>query len=258
MLINIVTHKNFMPKFKANVSERFKFKLAGDVPEGNIKPHGEGDVPNVHPDEPNIKGPHPDDPNAPVKPNDKAPSKDLGDGHKATLDENNVPIVCSRCDVLRKRFKDVLANMDETERELFEQRMNKLDHITDPGELVDETQRIAADLAYKEKGIPIGSSEGPTRFVTEVEPKKFGKVQGKGTIDTKPTIDAIENGSLPPRNTYNNREGHVELLGKPNGYWKEYHLPQYGGSSSPLRILKGDGGEYFLSPDHYESIIPLH
>src|ERR1051326_3407809 len=112
LLINIVTHKNFMPKFKANVSERFKFKLAGDVPDGY--------VPSVHPDEPNIKGPHPDDPNAPVKPNDKAPSKDLGDGHKATLDENGVPIVCSKCDILRKRFKDVLANMSDADKKAFE------------------------------------------------------------------------------------------------------------------------------------------
>lgn len=30
------------------------------------------------------------------------------------------------------------------------------------------------------------------------------------------------------------------------------------GSKSPLRIIKGTQGEYFLSPDHYISIIPLN
>jgi hypothetical protein len=41
------------------------------------------------------------------------------------------------------------------------------------------------------------------------------------------------------------------------GYWQEYHLLEFG-SKSPLRILRGGQGEYFLSPDHYKSIIPLN
>jgi len=64
---------------------------------------------------------------------------------------------------------------------------------------------------------------------------------------------------LKPRNAfgYLNKEGHTLLNGKPAGYWQEYHMLNFG-SKSPLRILRGGQGEYFLSPDHYKSIIPLN
>jgi RHS repeat-associated protein len=96
-------------------------------------------------------------------------------------------------------------------------------------------------------------------FVTGVQAKSFGKVVGEGIVHVRPSITAIENGSLLPRNAtgYSNKELHIPLLGKPEGYWQEYHLLEFG-SKSPLRILRGEQGESFLSPDHYKSIIPLN
>ena len=100
---------------------------------------------------------------------------------------------------------------------------------------------------------------GTVDFVAGVQAKSFGKVVGESTVHVRPTINAIENGSLLPRNAtgYLNKELHPQLLGKPAGYWQEYHMLEFG-SKSPLRILKGGQGEYFLSPDHYKSIIPLN
>lgn len=104
----------------------------------------------------------------------------------------------------------------------------------------------------------IGAGE-TVDFVSSVEAKSFGKIVGQGTVHVRPTIDAIESGALKPRNAsgYLNKEGHTQLNGKPAGYWQEYHLLDFR-SKSPLRILRGGQGEYFLSPDHYKSIIPLN
>lgn len=104
-----------------------------------------------------------------------------------------------------------------------------------------------------------GGVGGTVDFVAGVQAKSFGKVVGEGTVHVRPTINAIENGSLLPRNAtgYLNKELHPQLLGKPAGYWQEYHMLEFG-SKSPLRILRGGQGEYFLSPDHYKSIIPLN
>ena len=98
---------------------------------------------------------------------------------------------------------------------------------------------------------------GPTvDFVAGVEAKSFGKVVGEGTVHVRPTVDAIEAGTLRPRNIrgYLNREGHALLDGKPASYWQEYHTLEFGGKS-PLRILRGGQGEYFLSPDHYRACL---
>ncbi|MFV0505777.1 MAG: hypothetical protein ACK5L5_03565, partial [Bacteroidales bacterium] len=100
---------------------------------------------------------------------------------------------------------------------------------------------------------------GTVDFVAGVEARSFGKVVGEGTVHVRPTINAIESGALKPRNAfgYLNKEGHTLLNGKPAGYWQEYHMLNFG-SKSPLRILRGGQSEYFLSPDHYKSIIPLN
>lgn len=105
----------------------------------------------------------------------------------------------------------------------------------------------------------VGGVGGTVDYVAGVQAKSFGKIVGEGTVHVRPTINAIENGSHLPRNAtgYLNKELHTQLLGKPAGYWQEYDLIGFGGKS-PLRILQGRQGEYFLSPDHYKSIIPLN
>jgi RHS repeat-associated protein len=94
-------------------------------------------------------------------------------------------------------------------------------------------------------------------FIGGVEVKSFGKIIGEGTVHVRPTIDAIENGILKSSGIYKNFEMHPQLLENSFGYWNKYELLDFG-RQSPLRLLKGNGGEYFLSPDHYKSLIPLH
>jgi hypothetical protein len=119
-----------------------------EVPEGQTGPHGEVEVPGG--------GGHVEDPNAGgVKPNEKAPSKDIGDGHKATLDEHGNPVVCSACDLTRKRFRNVLSAMDKDKRALYESRLNAIDEMSDELKKVEETQRIAAELSNIEKNLKI-------------------------------------------------------------------------------------------------------
>ena len=97
-------------------------------------------------------------------------------------------------------------------------------------------------------------------FVAGVEAKSFGKVVGSGTVNVRSTINGIENGSLKLYN-YANLEGHPQLLEKPFGYWQKTSKMVGYGKSSPLRIIKGQQGEYFLSPDHFTTpgnLIPLN
>ena len=103
------------------------------------------------------------------------------------------------------------------------------------------------------------SGGGTVDFVAGVRAEKFGNVIGEGTVNVRPTISAIENQQLKLSN-YGNVEGHPQLLDKPFGYWQKTKLVGYG-KSSPLRIIKGQQGEYFLSPDHYTTpgnLIPLN
>lgn len=134
--------------------------------------------------------------------------------------------------------------------------------VVEPGGPTGSSSRLGGGPGLEKGPLetqPIDRNFAITDFVegVVVESQKLGYV-GEGTIYVKPTINAIENGSLLPRNKgYMNKENHPQLKGKPPGYWQEYHMLEFGGGS-PLRILRGRQGEYFLSPNHYQSIIPLN
>jgi ribonuclease T1 len=52
--------------------------------------------------------------------------------------------------------------------------------------------------------------------------------------------------------TFENREG--ILPDEQRGYYAEYTVPEPGSTDrGPLRIVTGDGGEYYWTEDHYES-----
>lgn len=82
-----------------------------------------------------------------------------------------------------------------------------------------------------------------------------------GTVDLRPTLDRIENGiPNPHRNdgsTFRNNEG--LLPSQPEGYYTEYVHPTPGVTGpGPQRIIQGQGGELYYTPDHYGTFIPLN
>ena len=80
---------------------------------------------------------------------------------------------------------------------------------------------------------------------------------GRGTVDVRATVEGIESGALKPRAIFENSEG---LLPKQaTGYYEEFVQPTPGVSGvGPQRIVRGQGGELYYTPDHYKTFIPLN
>jgi len=107
-----------------------------------------------------------------------------------------------------------------------------------------------------------------TRFIDGV--KVADRVTGstfEGTVDLKPTLDRISSAqSLPFRNDgsiFYNRPlpGKMtpELPPQLPGYYREYVHPTPGlNGPGPQRVVVGQGGEMYYTPDHYESFIPIN
>lgn len=94
-----------------------------------------------------------------------------------------------------------------------------------------------------------------------VQVKSHGKIVGEGTIDVGSTLDRIQSGGkFPHRNDgsiFKNNEG--LLPKKPEGYYQEVVHPTPGvkGPGSQ-RVIRGQNGELYYTPDHYESFVPLN
>lgn len=83
----------------------------------------------------------------------------------------------------------------------------------------------------------------------------------RGTVDLGPTLERMKaGGSFPHRNDgsfFMNREGLLPQQG--TGYYREFVHPTPGISGpGPQRIIMGQGGELFYTPNHYGSFIPLN
>lgn len=104
--------------------------------------------------------------------------------------------------------------------------------------------------------------EAPTRFVTGVTVvDKFTGKKLTGTVDLQPTYDRIAAGQkFPSKNDgtiFQNKEN--LLPSQPKGYYTEYVVPTEGVQGpGPQRLIVGQGGEKFYTPDHYETFIPVH
>ncbi|HZI11832.1 MAG TPA: ribonuclease domain-containing protein, partial [Myxococcus sp.] len=100
-----------------------------------------------------------------------------------------------------------------------------------------------------------------TRFidgVTITTPR--GKFLMKGTVDLKPTLDRIRSkGTHPHLNdggVFENKEG--LLPPRREGYYREYVHPTPGVSAAGRqRVVTGQAGELYYTPDHYRTFIPL-
>lgn len=96
-----------------------------------------------------------------------------------------------------------------------------------------------------------------TGLLSDVTVVSRGKVVGRGTVDLRGTLEGIKSGKIGPRDVFQNREG--LLPAKPGGDYQEFLHPTPGvqGAGSQ-RIIQGQGGELFYTPDHYKSFIPLN
>jgi RHS repeat-associated protein len=100
-------------------------------------------------------------------------------------------------------------------------------------------------------GSDVRAANTSTRFVSTAE----GVVH-----DLKPTLDRIASGGKFPHTTdgsiFKNMEG---LLPKQNaGYYKEFVHPTPGVKGpGAMRVVIGQGGEMWFTPDHYKTFIPI-
>jgi len=106
-----------------------------------------------------------------------------------------------------------------------------------------------------------GALKGPSRVTTDmlsdVTVVSKGKIVGQGTVDLREVVSDITSGTATPRDVFKNREGLLPT--KPEGYYKEYTVPTPGVSGAgSQRIVRGNGGELYYTPNHYETFIPLN
>ncbi len=96
-----------------------------------------------------------------------------------------------------------------------------------------------------------------TGFIDDVTVIHHGRVVGRGTVDVRATVEAVESGKLNPRAIFENREG---LLPKEApGYYQEFVHPTPGvRGAGPQRIVRGRGGKLYYTPDHYKTFVPLN
>jgi guanyl-specific ribonuclease Sa len=88
-----------------------------------------------------------------------------------------------------------------------------------------------------------------------------GETFYRGKVDLGATIERIQDGlSNPHRNdgtVFENREH--RLPSQPSGYYTEYVHPTPGlKRPGPQRIVVGQNGEWYYSPDHYRTFIRLN
>jgi guanyl-specific ribonuclease Sa len=135
----------------------------------------------------------------------------------------------------------------------------------------DHTFRVGKEGLLVHNGTcvtsPAATGGEPTRFINGVRvvDRRAGTVL-EGTVDLKPTLDRIASGGrFPHRNDgaiFQNRPlpGRTapELPAQAPGYYREYVHPTVGVSGpGPQRVVIGQGGEMFYTPDHYQTFIPL-
>jgi len=113
-----------------------------------------------------------------------------------------------------------------------------------------------ASAAAAAEGI---SAEGraATRFLSGVTVESGGQVIGRGIVDLGPTLKGIESGNIAPRDIFRNDQG--LLPRQPTGYYQEFVQPTPGvGGAGPQRIIQGQGGELYYTPNHYRTFVPLN
>jgi guanyl-specific ribonuclease Sa len=121
--------------------------------------------------------------------------------------------------------------------------------------LSEEAVRENAGLAYDLASDDAVAARAGARATTDVVATR------NGLVNVRSTIDRIKAGEkFPHRNdgsVFQNREG---LLPKqPQGYYREYVHPTPGvNGPGAQRVIQGQNGELYYSPDHYRTFVPLN
>jgi filamentous hemagglutinin len=110
-------------------------------------------------------------------------------------------------------------------------------------------------------GLEKAALKDTTSFISGVKivDQKTGAAL-EGTVDLRATLNRIESGgTFPHRNdgsVFMNRAG--DLPQQSAGYYTEYVHPTPGVSGpGPQRVVTGQGGEIYYTPDHYNTFIPI-
>lgn len=95
-----------------------------------------------------------------------------------------------------------------------------------------------------------------TRIENQTIHDQTGHVVFQGTIDLQPTLDRIARGVRNSHrndgSTFQNRERRLPL--KPKGYYREYvHPTPNTGGPGPQRVIIGQDGDVWYTPDHYNT-----
>jgi len=125
-------------------------------------------------------------------------------------------------------------------------------------EAVEESFGVATKGVSKQSTLEVASKTGlSTRFITTAEGV---------TTDLQPTLNRIASGEKFPHpndgSIFNNfapkGQSNPLLPVKPQGYYKEFVHPTPGESGpGAMRIITGQGGEMYFTPDHYNSFIQI-
>ncbi|WP_010581818.1 ribonuclease domain-containing protein [Schlesneria paludicola] len=103
--------------------------------------------------------------------------------------------------------------------------------------------------------------EGSLKIANQTIRDLSGRIVFRGTVDLKPTIDRIERGD-PHRHRndgtiFQNRERRIPAKG--TGYYKEYVHPTPGETGpGPQRVIIGQEGEIWYTPDHYRTFYRIN
>jgi guanyl-specific ribonuclease Sa len=117
-------------------------------------------------------------------------------------------------------------------------------------ELIAAKPVVKSSVGVVEEEAAKGSTQLTTRFVSTAD----------GIVDVSPTLNRISSGvKFPHRNDgsiFKNLEG--LLPNKPAGYYNEFVHPIPGMKGpGPMRIVTGQGGEMWFTPNHYKTFIPI-
>ncbi|WP_454880689.1 RHS repeat-associated core domain-containing protein [Sphingobacterium detergens] len=156
------------------------------------------------------------------------------------------------------------ANLYQLRQNLSNVNYNDISNPTTSFAIVANVGEVAAGelAAYKLGKLfnyfkPVAKPEITTRFITNADGI---------TIDLKPTLDRIATGGkFPHRNdgsvfkNFAPRGQKTPLLPvKPLDYYSEFVHPTPGGKGpGAMRIVKGQSGEMWFTPDHYKSFIQV-
>lgn len=109
------------------------------------------------------------------------------------------------------------------------------------------------------RGTPRGNPVNNPYLLRNIKVYNFGNLAYQGDIDLKPTLDRIAKGIEDPHPNdgavFTNREGRLPRQSNRN-YYHEYVLRTKGVPGvGPQRVIVGNGGEVYYTPDHYASFI---